>query len=86
MSTLSISIPEALRTFVDEQVSRGRFGDISQYFAALVAEDQRRIAQAKLEEKLMEGMDSGPGIEATDQYWQQKEARLLAEHQAGTQK
>ena len=80
MSTLSISIPEPLREFINEQVAGGEYPDASEYLASLVREDQRRKAKAALEQQLLAGLNSGPAIEANDEYWREKEARLVAQY------
>lgn len=61
MSTLNISLPEEMRAFVDEQVARGGYSTASEYIRGLIREDQQRKAQQELEEKLLEGIQSGSG-------------------------
>ncbi len=39
MSTMNISLPESLRSFVDEQVSRRGYGTSSEYFRELIRKD-----------------------------------------------
>src|SRR5947209_4259326 len=81
MAHLSISLPEALREFVDAQVARGGYETASEYLEALIGEAQRREAeQERLEELLVEGLDSGPGIAVTPEYWQRLRAELLEQH------
>ncbi|NJS35950.1 MAG: type II toxin-antitoxin system ParD family antitoxin [Brachymonas sp.] len=42
MSTMNISLPDGLKTYVDDQVSEGSFGTASEYVRALIREDQER--------------------------------------------
>jgi antitoxin ParD1/3/4 len=42
MSTMNISLPEALKSFVDEQVSQRGFGTSSEYVRELIRKDQDR--------------------------------------------
>jgi antitoxin ParD1/3/4 len=42
MSTMNISLPESLKTYVDDQVSTGGFGTASEYLRTLIREDQER--------------------------------------------
>lgn len=80
METMTISLPETLKQFIEAQVAEGGYGTASEYLQALVREDQQRKAQEKLEALLLEGLDSGPGIEATPEYWERKRAELLERH------
>ncbi len=77
MTTLSISLPDSMRTFIDQKVAHGGYSTASEYIRQLVREDQNRLAQERLEELLMEGIESGEAIEATPEYWAQKRAMLL---------
>jgi antitoxin ParD1/3/4 len=43
MSTMNISLPEALKTFVDEQVSERGYGTSSEYVRELIRGDQDRL-------------------------------------------
>jgi len=42
MGTMNISLPDAMKTFVDEQVSEGGYGTCSEYVRALIRKDQER--------------------------------------------
>jgi antitoxin ParD1/3/4 len=42
MSTMNISLPDALKTFVDEQVSQRGYGTSSEYVRELIRKDQDR--------------------------------------------
>ena len=43
MSTMNISLPEALREFVDQQVGRTGYGTSSEYVRELIRRDQERL-------------------------------------------
>ena len=43
MSTMNISLPETLKSFVDEQVSSRGFGTSSEYVRELIRKDQERL-------------------------------------------
>lgn len=58
MNTMNISLPEALKEFVDEQVGSGRYGSASEYVRELIREDEKRKAQERLEAMLLEGLGS----------------------------
>ncbi len=80
MSTLTVPLPDPLRNFVEEQTASGGYTSQGEYVLALIQEAQRR-EQEQLEMLLLEGLDSGPGIEVTPEYWQRKRAQLLERHQ-----
>jgi antitoxin ParD1/3/4 len=77
MTTLNISLPDSMRTFIEEKVAQGGYSTASEYIRQLVRDDQKRGAQERLEALLMEGLESGPSIEVTDEYWANKKAALL---------
>ena len=45
METVNLSLPEAVKQFMEEQVSSGVYSSVSDYIRALVQEDQKRKAQ-----------------------------------------
>jgi len=42
MTTMNISLPESLKSFVDERVARGGYGTSSEYIRELIRHDQYR--------------------------------------------
>lgn len=54
---MNISLPDALRSFVDEQVSTRGYGTSSEYVRELIRRDQDR---QHLRELLLEGAASAP--------------------------
>jgi len=52
MSTMNISLPEALRSFVDTQVSDGDYTSSSEYVRDLLRKEQDRV---RLRELILEG-------------------------------
>lgn len=77
MTTMNISLPQELKAFVDERM-RGRFSSASEYIRELLRQDQRRASQVRLDDLLVEGMDSGEPIETSEAYWSKKRMRLNA--------
>ncbi|MEP7098940.1 MAG: type II toxin-antitoxin system ParD family antitoxin [Burkholderiales bacterium] len=43
MGTMNVSLPDSLRSFVDEQVSSRGFGTSSEYVRELIRKDQDRL-------------------------------------------
>lgn len=66
MSTMNISLPEGLKSFVDEQVSRRGFGTSSEYVRELIRKDQDRLHLRGL---LLEGGNSPSTAPANTAYF-----------------
>jgi len=66
MSTMNISLPEALKAFVDEQVSHRGFGTSSEYVRELIRRDQERL---QLRGLLLAGASSPAAAEADAAYF-----------------
>ena len=49
MTTLNLSLPDSMRTFIDQKVAQGGYSTASEYIRQLVREDQKRLAQERLE-------------------------------------
>ena len=77
MITVNISVPDSMKTFIDEQVAKGGYSTTSEYIRQLLRQEAERVAQARLETLLLEGLDSGEPIEINDDWWQQKRIQLL---------
>jgi len=69
MTTLSISLPDQMKEFVEQQVGEGGYDSPSEYFRELLKEQQKRRAEDKLEELLREGL-SRPASELTENDWE----------------
>lgn len=66
MTTMNVSLPDELRTYVDEQVEDGRYGSTSEYVRELIRRDQDRH---RLRDLLLDGATSSPGPIASDDYF-----------------
>jgi antitoxin ParD1/3/4 len=69
MTTVTISLPESLKQFVDAQVASKGYGNVSEYFRSLLRDAQEREAEARLEALLLEGLASGDPIPVTEKFW-----------------
>ncbi|PKO73177.1 MAG: type II toxin-antitoxin system ParD family antitoxin [Betaproteobacteria bacterium HGW-Betaproteobacteria-17] len=67
MSTMNISLPDSLKTFVDEQVSQRGYGTSSEYVRELIRKDQ---ARQHLRGLLLEGAASAPAGPADASYFE----------------
>ncbi|MCD7060970.1 type II toxin-antitoxin system ParD family antitoxin [Pelagibacterium xiamenense] len=73
MTTMNISLPDALKAFVDEQVAERGFGTSSEYVRELIRKERDRQELRKL---LLEGAASGPGATADAAYFDGLRARV----------
>ncbi len=78
MTTMNISLPDALKTFVDEQIANGGYSTASEYVRELIRQAQKQAAQQRLEMALLEGLESGEPIPVTPEFWE-KRRRVLEE-------
>jgi len=77
MTTLNISLPESLQEFIEQQVIKGGYSNTDEYIYHLIVQEQKRAEQQKLENMLIEGLDSGEPIQMTDDWWEKKRAELV---------
>ena len=60
-NTMSFALPEAMRSYVDQRVRSGQYGNTSEYLRELIRRDQEEQAKKRLGELIEEGLNSGPG-------------------------
>ena len=80
MTTLSISLPEALKEFVEEQVSKGGYGTPSEYLGSLIREARARSLGQEIDAKLVEALESGPAAPMTHEDWEGLKRRVWERH------
>lgn len=73
MSTMNISLPDSLKTFVDQQVDQRRYGTSSEYVRELIRKDQDR---QQLRDLLLAGASSAPSVVVDAQYFDGLRARV----------
>ncbi|MCU0238754.1 MAG: type II toxin-antitoxin system ParD family antitoxin [Pyrinomonadaceae bacterium] len=77
MATMTISLPEPMRDFVESEVSSGNYGSASELFRELVRERQKQKTQERLETLLLAGLESGEPIKVNEDYLNSRRKRLL---------
>ncbi len=85
MTSMNISVPEPMRDWVESQVRAGNYGNVSEYVRELIRQDQKRKTQERLEELLLEGMNS-PKSAMTKKDWtdiRSEVVRRVAEARGG---
>lgn len=72
MTTMNVSLPDELKTFVDTQVNNGGYGSTSEYVRDLIrgAQDREHLRSA-----LLEGASS-PAAANADDYLETLRARI----------
>ncbi len=58
---MSFALPEALRSYIDQRVQSGQYGNTSEYLRDLIRRDQEEQARKRLRELIEEGLNSGLG-------------------------
>jgi antitoxin ParD1/3/4 len=71
MSTINISLPESMKVYIDEQIAKGGYGTVSEFFRDLIRQDQKRKAKEHLETLLLEGLESGSSTPMSAQNWEE---------------
>jgi Arc/MetJ-type ribon-helix-helix transcriptional regulator len=69
MTEVVVRLPDEARSFVEQQVAARRLASASDFLVSLVEEARRRAVVADVDQKLLEGLASGPGEEATPEWW-----------------
>lgn len=64
---MNISLPDSLKSFVDEQVSQRGYGTSSEYVRELIRRDQDRLQLRKL---LLAGASSAPTAPVNETYFE----------------
>ena len=75
MSTMNVSLPDELKSFVDERVDHGGFGSTSEYVRDLIRRDQER---ERLRSLLLAGAASSPGPIADASHFESLRTRVRA--------
>ncbi len=58
---MSFALPEAMRSYINQRVASGQYGNTSEYLRELIRRDQEEQAKKRLRELIEEGLNSGPG-------------------------
>jgi antitoxin ParD1/3/4 len=73
MTTMNISLPDALKCFVDEQVNERGYGTSSEYVRELIRRDQQR---QQLRALLLDGAASGMTTPVNGDYFESLRTRV----------
>ena len=85
MTTVTISMPESLKHFLDDEVETKGYGNVSEYIRSLLREAQAKAVDARLQALLLEGLAGGNDKTLTPAFWREMKAdaaQILAKHKA----
>jgi antitoxin ParD1/3/4 len=80
MSTMNVSLPQALKSFVDEQVNSRGYGTSSEYVRELMRKDQDR---QRLRALLLAGAASAPAEPADAAFFERLRLRVRQDAKPG---
>ena len=89
MTTVTISLPESLKEFIDVEVRTKGYGNVSEYMRGLLCAQQASAADARLEALLLGGLASGEDIRLTPDFWRELKvdaAQILAKEKTARRK
>ena len=66
---MNISLPESLRSYLEEQVTKNGYSTASEYIGDLILQDQKRKSQEDVEILLLEALQSGEATAITEADW-----------------
>ena len=77
---LNIGLQKDIEVLLHQQAANAGYETVSEYLADLIMREQERLSQqGRVEALLLQGLDSGEPIEATDDWWDQKRSSLGAQ-------
>jgi antitoxin ParD1/3/4 len=77
-TTMSFALPEELRSYIEERVRSGQYGNTSEYMRDLVRRDQEEQAKKRLRELIEQGLESGAGRPLTPKLAAELKKRALS--------
>jgi len=89
MTSVTISLPESLKEFIEVEVRTKGYGNVSEYMRGLLRAQQASAADARLEALLLEGLATGDDIELTPDFWRELKAdaaEILAAKRSAVQR
>ncbi len=82
MDGFVVTLPDSLREFVEREAARLGCIAADEFVGQLVRDAEQRREEERVDALLLEGLDSGPDVEFTREYWERKQARFRARHGA----
>jgi antitoxin ParD1/3/4 len=79
MVEMHVTLPDWAGEYIEEQVANGHYGSADELLAELIDQARVMVADDRLAALIREGMESGEGVEFTDEWWERRGAELKAE-------
>lgn len=77
-SSMNISLPAPLKSWVERQVTLRGYSTASEFVRDVLRREQAAAARARVDEHLLESLDSGPARPMERKDWDQIRAKGLA--------
>ena len=79
---MSFALPAATRSYIDERVRTGHYGNTSEYLRELIRRDQEEQSKKRLRDLIAEGLQSGAARVFTPAVARDLKRRALAPRRA----
>ena len=76
MTYLTIALPEAVKAYIDRQISNGAYNTVDDFLTALIEREQERQAKQKVNDLLKSTLQTDRTVEVTDEWWEQQRQYL----------
>jgi antitoxin ParD1/3/4 len=77
MTFFTISLPEAAKAYVDQQIANGTYNTVDELLTSLIEQEQERQAKQKVNSMLKQALQKNQKVEATDEWWEQRRQELI---------
>ena len=74
----SVPVTPELDAEVRKRMREGGFSSVAEYVRTAVRADLERARKERLEALLLEGLESGSGVEVSPEYWEKRRRELSA--------
>jgi len=79
MVELQVKLPDWAGEYIQEQVAAGRYGSADEMLVDLIDQARVVVVDDRMAELIREGMESGEGVEVTDEWWESLSTKVRAE-------
>jgi antitoxin ParD1/3/4 len=76
MAQFTISLPDAAKIYIDQQIATGQYATAGEVLLALIEQEQQRQAEDTLNAMLQSSLEKGNPVAATDEWWEAKREQL----------
>ena len=81
MATMNVSLPDAMKKWVEIQAKTGRFSNASDYVRDLIRRDQESaLVHVELQQLVDKGLESGVSNRTIEDIWKEAEEKNAKKH------